>query len=349
MTAVTAVAAVAGGGTGGGQAAPEPTPPVGVGVIGATSWIATQAVLPALVACPRTRLVSVASRDPRAAAEVAARFGADRAAGDYHGVLADPEVEAVYVPLPNGLHREWTERAAAAGRHVLCEKPLAPTADDARAMARCCQAAGVVLMEAYMTPFHPRAPLLPALLGRGVLGRPRFARAEFAFPLADAANHRWRAEMGGGALLDVGIYCLSPLIEIGGEPSAVAARAIAAPSGVDATFSGWLAFSGGFTAAFACSFEAPERQLLEVTGTAAAASVELPFAGGPTGTRTRLTHLDGRVEEVSGPDGDPYLAMVGHFAAAVRGKTALNRPPSASVTLLALCDRLRAAAAEAAG
>ncbi len=141
--------------------------PVGVGVVGATSSIATQAVLPALAACPLTRVVSVASRDARAAADVAAKFGAARSAGEYGAVLDDPEVEAVYVPLPNSLHREWTERAAAAGRHVLCEKPLAPSADDARAMARACEAAGVVLMEAYMTPFHPRAPLVGDLVRRG--------------------------------------------------------------------------------------------------------------------------------------------------------------------------------------
>jgi predicted dehydrogenase len=291
-------------------------------------------------------VVTVASRDPAAAEEVAARFGADRWSGDYEAVLSDPEVEAVYIPLPNGLHREWTERAAAAGRHVLCEKPLAPSGADARAMADACEAAGVVLMEAYMTPFHPRAPLVADLLRRGAIGRPRFARAEFGFPLADATNHRWRPEMGGGALLDVGIYCLSPIVEIGsGAPDTLAARVVLAPSGVDATFSGWLAFPGGFTASFACSFEAPERQLLEVTGTAAAVSVDWPFAGGAAGTRPRVTHLDGRTEEVPGPDGDPYLRMVEHFAAAVRGRTILSRPPAASVALLDLLDRLRATAA----
>lgn len=331
---------------GSGLARTPPTPtPVGVGVVGATSLIATAAVLPALAACPRTRLVSVASRTASAAADVAARFGADRWAGDYAAVLADPEVEAVYIPLPNGLHREWTERAAAAGRHVLCEKTLAPSAADGRAMAQACEAAGVLLMEAYMTPFHPRAGAVAELLGDGVLGRPRFARAEFAFPLTDAANHRWRPEMGGGALLDVGVYCLTPLLELGGgQPEALNALAVAAPSGVDATFSGWLAFAGGFTAAFACSFEAPERQLLEVTGTAAGLTVDVPFAGGTGGTRPRVTHLDGRVEEVAGPDGDPYLAMVDHFAAAVRGQTVLSRPPAASVAVLELVDRLRAAA-----
>ena len=323
---------------------PTSAAPVGVGVVGATSVIANHAVLPALAASPFTRVVSVASRDAGAAAEVAARFGAVRSAGDYGAVVHDPDVEAVYVPLPNGLHREWTERAAAAGRHVLCEKPMAPSADDARAMAKACEAAGVVLMEAYMTPFHPRAPLVGDLVRQGVIGRPRFARAEFGFPLADPVNHRWLPEMGGGALLDVGIYCLSPLVEIGGEPMEVAARAVAAPSGVDATFSGWLTFPRGFTASFACSFEAPERQLLEVTGTAAVVSVDWPFAGGAAGTRPWLAHLDGRVEEVPGPDGDPYLGMVEHFAAAVRGRVPLARPPEVSIALLALLDRLRAVA-----
>jgi xylose dehydrogenase (NAD/NADP) len=325
-------------------AAAEPLSPLRMGVIGATSWIATRAVLPAIVASPATRLVSVASRDPIAGDEVAARFAAERSAPDYEALLGDPDIEAVYVPLPNGLHREWTERAAAAGRHVLCEKPLAPSAHDARAMAAACRAAGVVLMEAYMTPFHPRAPLVGELMTRGVLGRPRFARAEFAFPLTDPSNHRWRPEMGGGALLDVGIYCLSPLVEIGGEPAEAAARAVVAGSGVDASFSGWLAFADGFTATFACSFEAPERQLLEVTGTGASVTVDWPFAGGTAGTRPRVTHLDGRTEEVAGPDGDPYLGMVEHFAAAVRGRADLRRPPAASVALLELIDRLRQAA-----
>lgn len=315
--------------------------PVGVGVIGATSVVATEAVLPAIVACADTRLVAVASRRSDDAAEVAARFGAQRGYDDYQAVLDDPEVEAVYIPLPNGRHREWTERAAAAGVHVLCEKPLAPTAAEAAAMADACAAAGVVLMEAYMTPFHPRAEAMAERLAAGVLGRPRFARAAFTFPLTDTANHRWLVEQGGGALLDVGGYCLSPLVDVGGRPDDVAATAVLAPSGVDATFCGWLAFPDGLSASFVCSFEAPERQHLEVVGTRATLTVDTPFAGGATGTRPLLHHLDGRVEEVAGPDDDPYRRMVGHFADVVRGRARSRRPPSASVALLALIDGLR--------
>lgn len=320
-------------------------PAVAFGVLATTSWVATDSVLPALVASRRARLVHVASRDPGAASEVAARFGAERSSGNYDAVLADPDVEAVYVPLPNGLHREWAERAAAAGKHVLCEKPLATSAAEAATMAGACEAAGVVLMEAYMTPFHPRAPALLHVLRSGVLGEPRFARADFTFPLADPGNHRWRPEMGGGALLDLGVYCLTPLVEVGGSlPEVVVARAVAAPSGVDATFTGWLAFPGRFAATFACSFEAPERQWLEIVGTEATVSVEVPFAGGAAGTRAQLHHRDGRTEPLDGPDGDPYLGMVDHFAAVVRGRETLHRPPHESIALLTLLDRLRSAA-----
>ncbi|MGI9023883.1 MAG: Gfo/Idh/MocA family protein [Acidimicrobiales bacterium] len=321
--------------------------PLRVGVIGATSWVATDAVLPALVASPRTQLVAVASRDASAAAAVTARFGAAHHFGDYESVVTHPEVEAVYVPLPNWAHRRWTEEAAAAGKHVLCEKPLAPTAAEAAAMTNACRDANVVLMEAYMTPFHPRAEAVAAVLETGVLGRPRFARSAFTFPLADAANFRWLPEHGGGALLDVGVYCLTPLTDVGGKPRAVAAHSVVAPSGVDTTFSGWLEFDDGFSAAFVCSFEAPEYQHLEVMGTAATLRVELPFAGGAGGCRARVHHRDGSVEEVAGPDGDPYVAMVGHFAAVVRGDARLRHPPEASVRLLHLVDRMRAAASRA--
>src|SRR6266550_4737254 len=128
---------------------------IGWGVIGATSQVAQKAVLPAIVASPGAHLAAVASES--AADGGGGRFGAARAYRTYAALLDDPEVDAVYVPLPNGLHRQWVERAAAAGKHVLCEKPLAPTAADAEAMGAACAEAGVALLEAYMTPFHPRA------------------------------------------------------------------------------------------------------------------------------------------------------------------------------------------------
>ena len=309
--------------------------PVRWGVLGASSMVAARAVLPALAASGCAEVVAQASRTPEGGFEPYAR------------VLADPAVEAVYLPLPNSLHHEWTVRAAAAGKHVLCEKPLARSAAEATEMADACAAAGVVLMEAYMSPFHPRAAALAALVAAGGLGHLRFAAAAFTFPRREAGDHRWRPEMGGGALLDVGIYCLAPLVAAAGRfPTAVSAAAVDAATGVDASFAGWLDFGHGFTASFSVSFEAPERQHLELVGTSATALVDDAFAAGPAGQRPCIVSVDdGRgPEPIVAPDEDPYRLMVDHFASVVRGEAPPARPPSDSIALLALLDRLRAAA-----
>ena len=311
------------------------TVPLRWGVLGATSQVAQQAVLPALGASVTSKVVAAASRDAHGAG-----------LAPYHRVLADPAVEAVYLPLPNSLHHEWTLRAAEAGKHVLCEKPLACSAAQAADMAAACETAGVVLMEAYMTPFHPRAAILSEVVGTGGLGDLRFGRSTFTFSHRNRGDHRWLAEMGGGALLDVGVYCLSPLLDAAGRPpETVASREVRDATGVDASFSGWLDFGSGFTAAFSVSFEAPERQHLELVGTSATALVDAAFAAGAPGQRGRLLHHDGRVEELGGADDDPYRLMVEHFEAVVRGRAQSVRPPSASIELLAVVDRLREAAA----
>ena len=305
------------------------------GVLGAGSMVARKAVLPALAASPTSDVVAVASRD---------------SLGDglepYRRVLADPAVEAVYLPLPNALHREWALRAAEAGKHVLCEKPLACSAAEGAEMVAACETAGVVLSEAYMSPFHPRAATLSALVAAGGLGELRFGRSTFTFTHRDPADHRWRPEMGGGALLDVGVYCLAPLLEAAGRaPVSVAAAEVRTDAGVDASFGGWLDFGRGVTASFAASFEAPERQHLELVGTSATALVDDPFAAGASGHRGHVLHDDGRVEDLAGPDDDPYRLMVEHFDAVVRGIAEPARPPLVSVELLCVVDRLREAVA----
>jgi xylose dehydrogenase (NAD/NADP) len=309
--------------------------PVRWGVLGATSTVAVEAVIPALRASRSSEVVATASRD-------AGGTGFE----PYQRLLDDPAVEAVYLPLPNGLHREWTLRAAAAGKHVLCEKPLAATAAEAQEMADGCEAAGVTLMEAYMSPFHPRARALSALVRAGGLGELRFGRSTFTFTHGNPADHRWLPEMGGGALLDVGIYCLAPLVDAAGRfPVDISAVQVVTERGVDASFSGWLDFGQGFTASFAVSFEAPERQHMELVGTAATALVDDAFAAGATGQRGRLLGAAGGVEELDGADDDPYRLMVEHFDDVVRGRAEALRPPSASIELLGLMDRLREAAA----
>ncbi len=306
--------------------------PVRFGVIGSSSMVARLAVVPALEASPKAEIVAAASLG---------------AGDDYRSVVDDPSVEAVYVPLPNGLHREWVEACAAAGKHVLCEKPLALTAADARAMADACSGAGVVLMEAYMTPFHPRTVALVDLVTEGRLGRLVTARSTFTFPHSVPTDHRWDPVLGGGALADVGIYTLTPLFEIAEAagspvPDEVSSHQVRTDRGADVTTVGMLRFPTGFVASFECSFDAPERQVLEVVGTEARVTVEHCFTPDASDTDLVLHHRDGSVETVTGPGADPYRGMVDHFCAVVRGRAELRRPPALSVAFAELCDRLRA-------
>ena len=321
------------------------TDPVRWGVIGATANIAQAAVLPALAESAGNEVVAVASGSQPGGGYDA--FGAT-VHPSYEAVLADDDVEAVYVPLPNSLHAEWTVRAAEAGKHVLCEKPLGCTAVEATAMASACDGAGVLLFEAYMTPFHPRSVAFDELVRSGVLGELRFGRTAFTGELGKPDDHRWSPSMGGGALLDVGIYCLAPLLRAAGRtPVGLAAAAAMTEGGVDASFSGWLDFGGGFTATFECSFEAPERQQLELVGTDAALTMERTFTPGPDDTRMSLLHRDGRREELAGTGGNSYLGMVDHVAAVVRGEAAPQRTIGDAIEVATVIDRLKLAAAGA--
>jgi predicted dehydrogenase len=155
--------------------------------------------------------------------------------------------------------------------------------------------------------------------------------------------------MGGGALLDVGVYCVAPLLAAAGRmPARVEASATLAKSGVDVSFSGWLDFGDGFTATIECSFDAPERQLLEIVGTEGALVVDRAYTPGPADTMMTLRHRDGRVEEIAAGGADPYREMVEHFQAVIRGAAGPRRSCAASITLLAVLERLRAAAGLAA-
>lgn len=315
--------------------------PLRLGVIGATSTIARLALIPAITASPLTELAAVASASQ--APDLLARHHphAARHHDTYDGLLADPGVEAVYIPLPNSLHRLWTERAAQAGKHVLCEKPLAPTAPDAKAMAEACQRAGVVLMEAYMTPFHPRSRALADLVASGRLGRLTSARSAFSGVLSRPDDHRWRPEMGGGALLDVGIYCLSPLLSAAGRfPESLSAAARFTGSGVDSSFSGWLDFGSGLSGYFECSFEAPERQVVELVGTQAMVRSERVFTPGPEGGALTVTSRNGPPESIEVAGADPYRNMLEHFVDVVRHGVPPHRTPEDSIALARLVDEL---------
>jgi predicted dehydrogenase len=265
--------------------------------------------------------------------------GDARIVDDYAEVLVDPEVDAIYIPLPNGLHRTWVEACAAAGKHVLVEKPMALTPEDAAAMINACAGAGVTLMEAYMAPFHTRNVAVSDLVASGRIGSPRTGRAVFTFAHPDPDDHRWDPELGGGALADVGIYVLTPLFEAArADLVACHTRSVRTGRGVDATTSGLLTFTNGFTATFVASMELPEQQHLELVGTGGAIRVERPFTAGVDDSIIEVHDLTGTVEHIEIDGNDSYRAMVDHFCAVVGGHATQRRTPSQSIGFAALLE-----------
>ena len=316
--------------------------PVGFGVIGANSLVANAAVLPAIDAAPNARLVATASRS----SDVPTRWGATDV-GSYEAVLDHPAVEAVYIPLPNGMHREWTEKAAAAGKHVLCEKPLASDVTTARAMAGACRSAGVLLAEAWMTPFSRRYAHVIGDTGR--LGAVDRIETEFTFTIGSDAsdNYRWDLDQGGGALLDVGIYCLGPIVEIfGPDPLGIAAEQRMTAGGVDASTTAELVWADGRSASIHCSFVDDEAQILRVCGSAGHHVIaHEAFTGGVDADSFEQTLDEGETHRIAVADpNDPYQSMVEEFADAVRGETQWPRPVERTIELLALIERVTRAA-----
>ena len=318
--------------------------PLRVGILGARSWIANEAVIPALLASARCQLVAVAAASGPVPGHLA-----HLDAGSYEAVLSRPDVDAVYVPLPNGMHRRWVEAAAVAGKHVLCEKPLGTDAADAAAMDAACTDAGVLLAEAWMTPFGNRWSEVISFAAAGELGDVRHVSAEFTFVIGPGqeTNYRWDPRQGGGALLDVGIYVLGAAVSLWGtDPVTVCATSRPSATGVDATTSLWCDWGDGRSCSALVSFELPERQHLELCGTGARLVVDGPaFTGGISATSfTRQGH-DGRIDARAVVGNDPYGAMVDAFADAVRGLQPWPRPIAASLALAGLLDRIASAAA----
>lgn len=288
--------------------------PLRFGILGCAR-IARRGVIAGIQASSLAGLAAIASRDGRKAAEWAVEFGIPRHYDSYEALIADPEVDVVYNPLPNELHREWTLRAAAAGKHVLCEKPLGCDLADAQGMVDGCREAGVLLMEAFMWRHHPRAAKVSELLESGRLGSLRLIKMDFSFDI-DRSDWRLDPRRGGGALYDLGCYAINAgRYFSGGEPLEVLARAHRGPSGVDMTLGMLLRFADDVLLLADCSFEAPKRNRLEIVGTAGA--IELP--GGvlpPNPSQLRLVTAEGdRVLEF--PAANQYGLQVEHFCRSI--------------------------------
>jgi D-xylose 1-dehydrogenase (NADP+, D-xylono-1,5-lactone-forming) len=279
-------------------------------------------VLPAIAESHNGRLVAMASRSPERARQLLAPYPDARVLASYEELLADPEVDAVYNPLPNGLHKEWTIRALEAGKHVLCEKPIALDAREAEEMAAASGRADRHLMEAFMYRFHPDMRAFVESLSE-----PLHVQASFGFTEKDPNDIRLNPALGGGALLDVGSYTVSVSRWILGDPAAVVAAGHFA-NGIDMSISALLSFPGGATASLWASVESPEEQDLKVITPSGVSKRSRPFSA----------YKDPH---------DPYQLMVESFGRSVIEDRPVELPLSESIGNMRVLDRIREAATRA--
>jgi len=272
----------------------------------------------------RVQVVAVGSRDAAKAQAYAAEHGIERAHGTYEALLADEGIDAVYIGLPNGLHHEWTLAALAAGKHVLVEKPYTRHAAEAEAAFDEADAAGLVLMEAFMYRHHPQTAVVRDLVANGAIGRLQTVRTVFTFPLEDLTNVRALPELDGGALMDVGCYCLSGIRLLAGEPERVSGEQVIGSTGVDMAFHGILRCAGDVVGQFEASFRSPKRQRLEIVGTEGVLVVEAPWridwGGDVTLSRRAGGEEASAVETVPVDSASSYRLELDDLADAVAGR-----------------------------
>ena len=296
--------------------------PVRWGVL-STAKIGVRATLPAIAEASNARLVAVASRDEARARAVASDYPGARALDSYEALLDDDEVEAVYIPLPNSLHVEWTVRALEAGKHVLCEKPLGVTADEVRRIRAASERVGRRVMEAFMYRFHPQIRWTLEQLAAGRIGAVRLVRSAFVFDLHSRPNDiRLQGALGGGSLMDVGCYPLNFCRAVfGGSPHEIAARVIVPPgSSVELAMGAALDFGDGRLGMIDSSFMLPREFFAEVVGERGRIFLPGPYTPGRAESVVRVVIGDETVERhFTGID--QYTLEIESFSASIRQGT----------------------------
>ncbi len=320
--------------------------PVRWGVLGCAN-IALHKVIPGMQASALSRVEAIASRSIGKAAAAAKSLGITRAYGSYEALLADSEIEAVYIPLPNHLHMEWTLAAAAAGKHVLCEKPLALTSAEARTMIEGCSAAGVKLMEAFMYRLHPLWAEVRRLVAEGLIGDLLAIQSFFSYRNVDPDNIRNIPSYGGGALMDVGCYPVNVArMLFASEPTRVKASMRRDPVfGTDVVTTALLDFDGRH-ASFTCSTQLEDDQRVHLVGTNGRLLVEIPF-NIPPDREARILHFSGGNPPVS-PDvtvygveaADQYGVQADLFSRAIRDNSPVPTAPDDAVGNLEVMERI---------
>jgi predicted dehydrogenase len=311
-----------------------------------TANIGVRKVIPATQKAERCEVVAIASRDGERAARTAAQLGIPRAHEGYDSLLSDPEVDAVYIPLPNSEHAAWTIAAARAGRHVLCEKPLAMTAAEAEEMVRACSNEGVLLMEAFMYRLHPSWEAVRDLVASGRIGRLRAVQSWFSYFNDDPGNIRNVPELGGGALYDIGCYCINlSRMLFGGEPTGIEASVTRDATDTDVLTSAILAFDDD-VGVFTCSTRAEPDQRVHIYGTEGRISIGIPF-NIPPDRPAVITVTAGGDPPVS-PDSetltfaavDMYTIQAERFANAALDGRPLPIPPEDAIGNLRVIDAI---------
>lgn len=314
--------------------------------------IARLELVPAIQRSANSELRALASRDEAKLAEARAQVPTlAKVYRSYEELLRDPEVEAVYIPLPNALHREWTIRAAEQGKHVLCEKPMALNAAECREMTAAARMHGVTLMEAFMYRYTARTRAILEVVRSGALGEIKQVNATFRFLLANPASIKLKPELGGGALYDVGCYPVNLIGLIadtlaggepaaGGQPESISAESVRV-GGVDVSFSGLLRYPSGLMATVQCGFNAHKRVFTEIIGTKGVLEAPETYFD-PAGTLTLTTGEERR--EIPVPASDRYRHEVEDFADALRQKRAPLMSLRETERNAEVLDRLLAAA-----
>lgn len=295
------------------------TSPVRWGIISAAN-IGVKHVAPAIRASSNGKLVAIGGRDTRRATEAYAFAPEARIYSDYESVINNPDVDAIYNPLPNSLHAEWTIKALEAGKHVLCEKPMAVTAHEGATMVDTARANHVLLMEAFMYRFHPQTQWALQQVQDGLIGPVRLVRGSFAFDIRSRPeNIRLNAELAGGSLMDVGCYPLNLCRAVFGHaPRAVAARVhVPKAGGVETATNAILDFGDGRFGLIDSCFELPPRQIAEIIGEQGTITIPVPFTPGTIKAVVFVTK-NGQMNEQHFDRVDQYQLEVEHFAACVR-------------------------------
>jgi predicted dehydrogenase len=306
-----------------------------------TANIARVAVIPAIRASKNGEIRAVASRNRERAYAFASDLGIPQSYGSYEALLEAEDIDAVYIALPNSLHREWTVRAAKASKHVLCEKPLASTAAECDEMDRAARENEVVLMEAFMYRFHPRTERVSKLIRDGAIGPLRALQSTFTFRLRRSDDIRLRKDLAGGALMDVGCYCVNVSRTLAGaEPSEVQAFASWAESGVDSQMAGVLRFESGLLAQFDCALTLERRESYQAAGPEGHLAVSSAFLPGDGETTIEEHHGRAGRSIHTLPGADEYQLMVEHFADSVLEGGSLRYPASEAAANLRTIEAL---------